>query len=452
MKDVVVLLPGILGSALAKDGRDIWDLGAGAVNRALFSAGQSIKKLTLRSASSTGDGVQATRLLPDAQVVPFFWKIDGYAQLSHYIESRWELTPGENFFEFPYDWRLDNSICADRLASAAMNWLEQRRCVHPDARLILIGHSMGGLVARYFLEVLGGWRHTKTLITLGTPYRGSVKALDFLVNGWRKSIGPVTLLDLSHMLASFPSVYQLLPIYPCVGENEHDLQSLEKLDRDRLGNLDLALARAGVEFHRQIERAVQANQGQEGYGYRIVPIVGTFQPTFLSAVLTEEGVTSLQTYKGETMLYGDGTVPRLSATPIELSKTKIETFVACPHASLQNFEPARVHMRATLQDVDISELMAQKPEGISLHMDDAFAAGEAVRARAFCDGVLKPMQATLQNLDTLTTIEYELKPTGRAGWQELDAGALPEGAYRVHLDAGDVADPIEDLFIVAHGA
>src|SRR5690606_41822734 len=48
------------------------------------------------------------------------------------------------------------------------------------ARAILIAHSMGGLVARYYLEVLGGWDSCRALITFGTPHRGSLNALDSL--------------------------------------------------------------------------------------------------------------------------------------------------------------------------------------------------------------------------------------------------------------------------------
>ena len=56
---------------------------------------------------------------------------------------------------------------------------------------------MGGLVSRYFLECLEGWKDTKALVTFGTPYRGSLNALDGLANGLKK--GP---LDLSSWLAS----------------------------------------------------------------------------------------------------------------------------------------------------------------------------------------------------------------------------------------------------------
>ena len=43
----------------------------------------------------------------------------------------------------------------------------------------------GGLVARYYLELLGGWQSCRALITLGTPFRGAVDALHSLANGYR---------------------------------------------------------------------------------------------------------------------------------------------------------------------------------------------------------------------------------------------------------------------------
>ena len=75
---------------------------------------------------------------------------------------------------------------------------------------------MGGLVARWYLECLGGWQDTRALITFGTPHRGSLNAVDFLVNGFVKKLGPLKVADLSRLLRSLTSVYQLLPIYPCV--------------------------------------------------------------------------------------------------------------------------------------------------------------------------------------------------------------------------------------------
>ena len=95
---------------------------------------------------------------------------------------------GQNWFDFPYDWRRDNRVAARHLAERAPAWLHawRKQSGNKDAKLVLVGHSMGGLVARHYLEVLGGWRDARMLVTFGTPYRGSLNALDFLCNGFKK--------------------------------------------------------------------------------------------------------------------------------------------------------------------------------------------------------------------------------------------------------------------------
>ncbi len=449
MDDVVVLLPGIMGSAIEKNGVSIWDASLAAGGRLLWTAGKSLDALELRKDSDIGADAKATRLISDVHMIPFFWKIDGYSGLSQYIQTVLKVTPEENYFEFAYDWRLDNRISARRLQEAAASWLEQRRKNFPDAKLVLIGHSMGGLVARYFIEVLGGWRDTRRLITLGTPHRGSVKALDVLCNGLRECIGSVTLLDLSRLIQTFPSVYQLLPIYRCVGKTTECLEPLERITQTTIGQLDLTRARHGIEFHREIERAVEKNCRNAAYGYRQLPVVGTGQPTLLSAVLTDQGVRSLRTYEGKTMLCGDGTVPRVSATPIELSNRGLEMFAACPHASLQNFDPVRTQMNNTMNDIDISQMKALAAAEISLDLPDAIAATEVLIARARCPRSLEPIKAIIRNLDTNRVREAEFAddPEG-SGWQVLTVADLDPAAYRIRVEAGTDSEPIEDLFAV----
>ena len=43
-------------------------------------------------------------------------------------------------------------------------------------RIHVVGHSMGGLIARYYVTRLGGDERVHTLVTLGTPHAGSVLA------------------------------------------------------------------------------------------------------------------------------------------------------------------------------------------------------------------------------------------------------------------------------------
>ena len=148
---------------------------------------------------------------------------------------------------------------------------------------------MGGLVSRYFLECLEGWRDTRMLITFGTPYRGSLNAFNFLVHGMKKTLGPITLIDLSRLLRSFTSVYQLLPIYPCFDPG--DGQMVRVSEASGIPNVDPQKAKAADAFHREIERAVPAHLDDEEYlrnRYAIHPIVGTFQRTLLSARSSRE--------------------------------------------------------------------------------------------------------------------------------------------------------------------
>ncbi len=234
--DVVVLLPGILGSVLQVDGRDAWAPSKGALLRGILSLGASVKNLELRTTDDIdrdelGDGVTAPRLMPDIHLIPRFWKIDGYTKVRGVLTERFDLTPGLNWFDFPYDWRRDNRVAARQLAQRAPGWLDAWKTAsgNQDAKLVLLGHSMGGLVARAFLELYDGWKITRSLITFGTPYRGAVNALDYLASGFKKGVGPFK-LDLSRLLGSMTSVYQLCPIFPCVDTGDGNLVHAHGLD------------------------------------------------------------------------------------------------------------------------------------------------------------------------------------------------------------------------------
>ena len=258
IRDVVILLPGITGSILARpvsggsnELRDVWSPSAKAIWRALTRG--AIGDLEL-SSDAAEDDVVATRLVPDVTIIPGFWKIDGYGAISRHIVDTLGLTAGKNFFEFPYDWRRDNRMAARQLEQKAMAWLSAWRASSGagDAKLVLVGHSMGGLVARYFLECLGGWQHTRSLITFGTPHRGSLNAVNFLVKGMRKGIGPLG-FDVTPLLRSLPSVYQLLPLYPCVDTGAADLERVpDAAKRGLLPRLDASRAEDAARFHAEI--------------------------------------------------------------------------------------------------------------------------------------------------------------------------------------------------------
>ncbi|WP_228979956.1 triacylglycerol lipase [Streptomyces sp. DH12] len=67
---------------------------------------------------------------------------------------------------------LDLRAAAHRLARHVEEVCE--RTGH--ARVDLVGHSLGGLVARYYVQRLGGDRRVRTVVTLGTPHSGTAAA------------------------------------------------------------------------------------------------------------------------------------------------------------------------------------------------------------------------------------------------------------------------------------
>lgn len=452
MPDVVVLLPGITGSVLKKDGKVVWGFSAATIGKALFTLGGSMRRaLALPhddpAVDDLGDGVVAAALMPDLHLLPGIWKIDGYTKVAEALQANFEVTEGENFFPFPYDWRRDNRVAARQLARAARGWLNAWRqsSGNANARLILIGHSMGGLVSRYFLECLEGWKDTKALVTFGTPYRGSLNALDGLANGLKK--GP---LDLSELARQLTALYQLLPVFESYDAGDGNLVRVG--ETSGIPHVDAAKAAAALAFHREIEAAVASNQKLAPYqtgGYRIYPVVGLAQETNLSARLTGGNVTLLQTYKGQA-LGGDGTVPRFAAIPIELSDNPIAAMYAgTQHGSLQNADAVISHLIGLLSGFDLDLGDFKKPKiQVALEVEDVYFADEpiVVRARPSQDDAV--LHASLWRRGESQPLARVTLPGAGGDWRQVEFPPPGTGAYRVTVAGPDV-EIVEDSFVVA---
>jgi pimeloyl-ACP methyl ester carboxylesterase len=78
-----------------------------------------------------------------------------------------------------YDWRQDNARSALRLAEVVEEALAETR----ERKVLIVAHSMGGLVARYYCRVLGGESKVHQLFLIGSPSLGSPAAYLQLKNG-----------------------------------------------------------------------------------------------------------------------------------------------------------------------------------------------------------------------------------------------------------------------------
>jgi hypothetical protein len=386
--DIIVLLPGILGSELHDEqGRQVWSLRGPGMLRGLFTLGNSLTRLLLKADDLTGDvasdGIRAVGMIQDLVLLPGFWRMDGYTQLSKVLRSSLTVTPGENFFEFPYDWRRDNRVHARRLRAESGEWLKRwrQRSGNPDAKLILIAHSMGGLISRYFLEVEGGWKDSRALITMGTPYRGAVEPLNRLVNGVDVGLGPFS-PDFRGLAQSFPSCYQLSANWKAF--NPGDGQWVRPFDAlHLLPGLDPTLAAGARSFHDEIADAVRRNRADpawEQHGYAVYPVVGTRQPTLQSCSARPGGMDVSHLHRGVEM-DGDGSVSQGSATPEEFPVSAQRMFAAATHGALQGSEAVLHQILGVIDQLRLQDQLAAFPEpesliGLSLRMTDHLLPGQ----------------------------------------------------------------------------
>jgi pimeloyl-ACP methyl ester carboxylesterase len=480
LRDLIVVLPGITGSVLQRDGCDVWAASVRAAWGALRSRGESLDRLSLPRGADPGtddlgDGVRASTLVQDATIVPGLVKIDGYSRLVEMIRQTFgtslrdasaegRKTPG-NFVEFPYDWRRDNRYTAARLKRVVdeqlLQWRQHLGSNEPKA--IFVAHSMGGLVARYYLEVLEGWPDCRALFTIGTPHRGSVNALESLVDGVR-----FPFVDMTAALRSFPSLYQLLPIYPVVERAGGTFRVAELAD---IPGVEQAAAADALQFHREIEAAVARHQAEARYldprsGYQLLPIVGFRQPTNQSASLGA-GVTiarRVPTGVDAVLGDGDGTVPRASAIPLEQSHNVRQGFFPERHGTLQRNVNILQHVSASLEQLqvlglgairgfNVSPAVAAQP-GISLDLADAYDPGAPVTFNVSLVGassVAGPPRARVERVagGPVTISEFRRSQTG--DWT-LSLDSLMPGVYRVSVDVSDRQQapppPVHDLFEV----
>jgi pimeloyl-ACP methyl ester carboxylesterase len=74
---------------------------------------------------------------------------------------------------------LNHSLLTVDVRSAAAllgRHVAHTREVYGGEQVALVGHSLGGLIARYYVQLLGGDQDVHTVVTLGTPHQGTVGA------------------------------------------------------------------------------------------------------------------------------------------------------------------------------------------------------------------------------------------------------------------------------------
>jgi len=325
---LVVVLPGIGGSVLALPGRPdelVWSGG-------LRNAGHVLRHPKALSVEER-PRLSPVGLISTRKVFGVWTAIPGYDGLLRKLASlpgavlddgTGPMNLDANVVAVGYDFRLGVADAAEQLQRQV-----QPRLAHlwPDVddrrrRLLIVAHSMGGLVARFWLGAEDNWPLCRALMTLATPHRGAPKALDVLANGVAvKGLHLIT--KPVPVLRGWQSMYELLPRYAAVWD-----ESARDPDRTRLmypHELPLPwLAGPARRAHRMHAGIHDAWEAIPRTGPHVDPRIGYGHGTLRRSVWDGRRVTVTSGALGGPAVgrwdadLGDGTVPAYSGLPIEM--------------------------------------------------------------------------------------------------------------------------------------
>jgi pSer/pThr/pTyr-binding forkhead associated (FHA) protein len=158
--------------------------------------------------------ITAPRLVSEMVIVPNFIKLERHNELGDFLCEGLGYERGKDFLEFPWDWRLDLRVVARQLAERIASWRQEAG--GSQQPVTIIAHSMGCLIARYYVEKLGGRSVVNRLILMGGPHNGTPKTLQAFAAFGKQSLIYSLAEQFQRAIASLPPVYTMLPDYPAL--------------------------------------------------------------------------------------------------------------------------------------------------------------------------------------------------------------------------------------------
>ncbi|MFL6208722.1 MAG: esterase/lipase family protein [Pyrinomonadaceae bacterium] len=229
-KTPIIIIPGMLGSRLEnkRTGEIVWPR-AHPVEDALTLPTTPALKVNRDDVVATGLVETAKLGFPIGEIKVYEEFIDNLTKYAGYkrgdINNPSPDGYQDTFYLFPYDWRRDNVETVQLLADKITRL--KQKLQRPDLRFNLITHSMGGLIARYYLMYGGtdvldqtaaqvtwaGAANVNKLILIGVPNEGTMDALRALVEGYPVAEGGLGLFGKVEAATAFtmPAAFQLLP-------------------------------------------------------------------------------------------------------------------------------------------------------------------------------------------------------------------------------------------------
>lgn len=238
-------------------------------------------------------------------------------------------------YVFPYDWRYsinDNALKLSGFVDLIIRKSDAHR-IYRERKITvdkvnLVGHSMGGCLAKHYATVLGGEKKINKLVMLAAPLRGSLDALKHMVMGETWFFDWFTRKGKRKAVRTFPGVYDLLPFdgySPASKKTKWPEAAVSEdgkpLDIFNVGNWQQnvieQLGREVLKGH--VDRAFSFFEGaadfSDGFRENVVSVYGTGEKTMrhITASIAPEGIEYDFPKDGDCPKAGDGTVPAISA-------------------------------------------------------------------------------------------------------------------------------------------
>jgi pimeloyl-ACP methyl ester carboxylesterase len=215
----IVLIPGFMGSKLRDrtTGETVWvDFSTVPLNPLQW---QGWFDNLYAKMCYPNDNLEPAGIVDDVIFAPPWIKQEQYSRLLRMLEGwGYKVDPQRytedelDVYTFAYDWRQDNRLSGRQLKAAVDGW----RAHHPGAQVWLMGHSNGGIIARWYIEKEGGKDVVSRLVLLASPWDGAVQAMHILFQGldvlFRVRFNLFNVPQITRdALRTFPSAYQLIP-------------------------------------------------------------------------------------------------------------------------------------------------------------------------------------------------------------------------------------------------
>ena len=299
MTAIAILIPGIMGSVLKLGDEVIWP---GPLS-SLFLPFARMRDL-LREDLVATDCIRRYAFAEQYQSL-----IDWLAPLG-FSETDGTLIVAA------YDWRRDNLVSAGTLAGH----IEAAVALHgADVEITLLAHSMGGLVARAYLESGAfdsrpGFGSVCRLLMFGTPHRGAAVALGVVLGYERQLFLSPDQVLLAASDPRYPAAYQLLPpeseAFAWDGNADGAFEPIDIYDPATARRLGLVAS--NLEAARQFQaRLDPARRPPE---VRYFCFAGTRMPTASHVLLRPQAPDRLCPDTIEEEDCGDGTVATWSSS------------------------------------------------------------------------------------------------------------------------------------------